>query len=167
MAMSREKNRPVRIESAYRMTVAFNPQVGDKRIDLGPFERAVAVTVPNTDLTKTIAVRGVVQGGVRLAENQRDITLSDTYRDGTVETFRLITKQPDAEVALVAGECSPDFMKVGLEKLPPDPDRGFYQIKITVPPRSKAGPWSGVVVLELKGPTPQRMRIVVKGKGGS
>jgi hypothetical protein len=61
----------------------------------------------------------------------------------------------------------PEFMKVELEKLPPDPDRGYYQIKIRVPSESKAGPWGGVVVLELKGPPSQRMRIPVRGKGGS
>ena len=164
--ISEQQQKLVRVESAYRMTVTFNPQVGDKRIDLGPFDRVISVTVPNTNLTKTIPVKGLVQGGVFLAESRKDLVLSDTHRGGTVETFRLITKQPDAEVVLVRDECSPDFMKVDLQKLPPDPDRGYYLIKITVPPKSKAGPWSGVVVLDLKGPNPQRMRIAVQGKGG-
>jgi hypothetical protein len=174
-AISEQQKKLVRVESAYRMTVTFNPQVGGKRIDLGPFERVVSITVPNTTLTKTIPVKGLVQGGVFLAENRKDIVLSDSYRDGTVDSFRLITKQPDAEVVLVKSECEPSFLReqykgkdnVTLERLTPDPDRGYYRLKITVPPESKSGPWSGVVVLDLKGPNPQRMRIVVRGKGGS
>jgi hypothetical protein len=57
-------------------------------------------------------------------------------------------------------------MKVALEKLPPARDRGYHGLKIVVPKESKAGPWSGVIVLETKGPNPQRMRIPVFGKGG-
>jgi hypothetical protein len=159
--------KPVRVESAYRTTITVHEQVDGKRMDLGPFERAVSFTVPGTVLTKTVAVKGMVRGGVFLDKDLREIVLSDTHKSGTIETFRLITKRPDAEVVLVADETSPEFMKVELEKLPPDPDRGYYQIKIKVPPESKAGPWSGVVALELKGPQPQRMRIPVRGKGGS
>jgi hypothetical protein len=31
-------------------------------------------------------------------------------------------------------------------------------------PKAKAGTWSGEIVLEVKGPTPQRIRIPVKGR---
>ncbi len=56
-------------------------------------------------------------------------------------------------------------MKVEFEKLPPSSDRGYYSLKVTVPKGQQLGTWNGVIVLELKGPTPQRIRIPVRGKG--
>jgi hypothetical protein len=71
------------------------------------------------------------------------------------------------ELAVVADQCRPDFLDVSLKKLPDDPDRGYYQLTVKVPPKRQYGTIvNGLVVLELKGPKPQRIRIPVTGQGG-
>jgi hypothetical protein len=164
--ISEQQKRPVRLIAAYRVPVVVNPQVGEKKIDLGPLERVVSVTVPNTVTTRTLAVTGRVRGGVWLDDERKDLRLADTYKRPFRATYRVVTEKPDAELVLVLSECKPDFMKVALEKLPPATDRGYYELKIDVPAESKAGPWGGSIVLQLKGPKPQQIRIPVYGKGG-
>jgi hypothetical protein len=56
-------------------------------------------------------------------------------------------------------------MAVTLTKLPPGGDRGYYAIEVTVPKEKQIGVWNGQIVLELKGPGAQRIRIPVRGKG--
>jgi hypothetical protein len=103
---------------------------------------------------------------VWLDDSRKDLRLADTYRRGTSETFRVVTANPDAELELVKAECEPSFMHVSLDKLNPASDRGYYSLIVQVEKESKAGPWSGMIVLELKGKHPQRIRVQVLGKGG-
>lgn len=165
IALSEAEKRPVRFRAGYRLPVTVNPQIGDKKIDLGPLERVISVTVPNTIATRTVAVNGVVRGGVWLDDDRRELRVSHAYSRAATETYRIVTEKPDADVELVPAACEPDFLKVSLEKLPPAADRGYYALKLVVPAESKRGPWSGMVVLRLKGPSPQQIRIPVHGKG--
>jgi hypothetical protein len=165
--VSEELKKPTRIRAAYRVPVVVRPRVGDRKIDLGPLERLLSITVPQTLHTKTVSVTGRVSGGVWLDDNRREIRLEDSYRRGATETYRVVTDNPAVELSVVKEECKPAFLGATLEKLPPARDRGYHNLKIVVPKESKAGLWSGVIVLETKGPNPQRIRIPVFGKGGT
>jgi hypothetical protein len=155
--------RGVRIEAAYRMTVTVAPRVGDKRVDLGPLERDIHVST--ADARKTVRVRGTVRGDIWLDEKQSEFALG-TYNssDGKSRSFTVLTKQPNAELVQIPDPATPDFLKVVVEKQPSDGDRGYYRLKLTVPPgKGPGGAWNGLIALELKGPQPQRIRIPVRG----
>jgi hypothetical protein len=161
---SNHHKRFMRVEAAYRMTITVAPKVGDQRADLGPLERDVWVSVPGAAVSKPIHVAALIRGPIFLDDNRKDIAITYPYAKGVTEKYTLVTLQRDAELKVV-DECKPDEMKVTLEKLPPASDRGYYSIIVTVPREKLVGAWSGVVVLELKGPNPQRIRIPVRGKG--
>jgi hypothetical protein len=163
LATAQIDRRGVRLEAAYRMTVTVAPRVGDKRIDLGPLERDIHVSTADT--RKTIRVRGTVRGDIWLDGSLKDFALP-TYNsaDGVSRSFTVVTKQPAAELVQVPEPATPDFLKVVIEKLPSDGDRGYHRVKVTVPPgKGPGGAWNGLIALELKGPQPQRIRIPVRG----
>src|SRR5581483_804693 len=91
-------NRPLRIESAYRMAVQVNPKVGERRVDIGLLEREVWITIPGAD-QRRIQVRGMVRGSVWLDNDRTDIDLgSYGSRAGIAgKSVALITEQRDAE----------------------------------------------------------------------
>lgn len=154
----------IRVESAYRLTVTVSPKVGDRQIDLGPLERDVQVSTADT--AKTVRVRGRVGGGVWLDNNLKEIVLQYGFSAGAVgRVFQVITEKPDAELVHVADPTTPDFLEISLEKQTDVTDRGYFRLKVTVPPGKKSGSWSGFVVLEVKGPKPYRIRIPVRGNG--
>jgi hypothetical protein len=165
--LMRQLGRPLRIESAYRVSVRISPKVGDRRMDIGLLEREVWVAVPG-GLERRVQVRGMVRGAVWLDNDRTDIDLG-AYgsRAGIAgRSVTLITEQRDAEVVLVGREGdAAEFLEVKLEKQQPTADHGQYALKLTIPPNARTGSWSGVIVLEVKGPTPQRVRIPVKGRG--
>ncbi|MBA4186529.1 MAG: hypothetical protein C0467_00780 [Planctomycetaceae bacterium] len=165
MQIPNQIQRAVRVEAAYRLTITVAPTVGEKRVDLGPLERDVHISTGDT--RKTVRVKGIVRGGVWLDGNLKEIDVRYKFEDGAVgQTFNVVTDRPDQELVYVSNDpTTPENVKVDLEKQPADPDRGHYKLKVTVPPRAKAGVWSGFVVLELKGPNPQRIRIPIKGNG--
>lgn len=162
----RQLRKPLRIESAYKMSVQVNPRVGDARIDIGLLERDLWVVVPGAQ-ERRVKLIGLVRGPIWLANDRTDIDLFDyPAGGGRAGKVQLITEQPGAEVVLIGveGEAA-DFFKVTLEKQPPSADRGYYDLKYTIAPGARTGRWSGVVVLEIKGTYPQKLRIPVKGNG--
>ncbi|MFO0823423.1 MAG: hypothetical protein U0792_09960 [Gemmataceae bacterium] len=164
--LAEKMHKPVRIEDAYRYTITVSPKVGDKRVDLGPLERDIHISTP--DFRKTVRIRGTVRGSVWLGDNQRAIDLrAYKFESGTAPpAFDLHTDKPDQELVLVKDDPAvPEKVELRLEKQPPAPDRGNYKLHVSVPPGAKSGSWSGFVVLELKGPPPQRIRIPIKGNG--
>lgn len=165
MELSGKNGKYIRVEAAYRMTVTVNPKVGDKRVDLGPLERDIWVSVPGTPGTRSIRVSGLVRGPVWLEDNRKELRLNDKFASGTREEFRLVTQEKDAELVEVPSLRSPEGFGVELKKLPPGLERGNYALIVTVPEKKFIGAWNGTIVLELKGPNPQRIRIPVKGKG--
>jgi hypothetical protein len=166
--VTRGLKRPVKMEAAYLFTITVRPRVGDKRADLGPLDRDVWVSVPDYTTREPIRVRGVMRGGVWLDADRSSIDLRYSYSTGLADQpFTLITERRDAGLEVVHTECEPAFLKqpanLKLERLPPASDRGSYSLKISVPGQSETKPWNGVLVLEVKGPNPQRIRIPVKG----
>jgi hypothetical protein len=165
VAMTFKTKKPTKVLAAYRVPITVAPRVGDKRIDIGPFEREVLLKIPGVDREKGVRVKGLVRGPVWLDNNRKVISLADRYSSETVEKHTIITQQRDAELSVVASQCEPKWLGVSLEKLPPSSDRGYYAITLTVPPGKEVRQWNGLVVLELKGPQPRRIRIPVRGKG--
>lgn len=161
-----EVKRNVRVESAYRLTVTVSPKVGDRRADLGPLEREVYIATADT--AKSVRVKAVVRGSVWLDNNQKDVDLG-TYKFATgafPPATTVITDKPAQELVLVKDDPAlPEGLDVSLQKEHAAPDLAYYKLKVAVPPNAKSGAWSGYVVLELKGPNPQRIRIPVRGNG--
>jgi hypothetical protein len=62
---------------------------------------------------------------------------------------------------------APDILKVSVERQDrKESDRGYYWIKVAVPPDAHQGQLvNSFVVVEIKGPNPRRFRIPVKGSG--
>ncbi|WP_439621417.1 hypothetical protein [Gemmata sp.] len=161
-----EVKRNVRVESAYRMTVTVSPKVGDRRADLGPLERDVHISTADT--AKSVRVKALVRGSVWLDNNQKEIAIGNyKYSEGSFPpATTVITDKPAQELVLVRDDPSlPEGLVVELEKQPAAPDLGYYRLKVSVPANAKGGAWAGYIVLELKGPNPQRIRIPVRGNG--
>ncbi len=156
----------VRIESAYRYTVTVKPKVGEDRVDIGLLLRDIYLAIPDMKEPKQVRIKGMVRGAVWLDNDRTSIDLpSYRYSQGISQTIRLITEQRDVDVVLIANECSPSFAKYELKKLPSAPDRGYYELTVTIPKESKTGTWDGTIVLEIKGARPQRISIPIKGAG--
>jgi hypothetical protein len=157
----------VRVQSAYKLTMQVTPKVGESRIEIGLLERDIWVAMPGA-AERRVRVSGLVRGPVWLDNERSDIDLL-TYRNSlgvTGQRFRLISEDRKAKVEVVAVEGdAKDFLKATLEELPPEGDYAQFDLKLTIPPNARTGSWTGVVVLEVKGANPQRIRIPVKGRG--
>lgn len=161
-----EIKRNVRVESAYRLKVTVAPKVGDRRVDLGPLERDVHISTADT--AKSVRVKAVVRGSVWLDNNQKEIVIGNyKFTEGAFPpATTVITDKPAQELVLVKDDPSmPEGLEVSLQKESAAPDLAYYKVKVAVPPNAKVGSWNGYIVLELKGPNPQRIRIPVRGNG--
>lgn len=162
--LASEFKRLTNVRAAYRVTIALHPKVGETRLDIGQFERTVAVTVGGVTATRQVTVKAVVRGAVWVDNDPSEIELK-TFRGavGTTEWLNLTTEKTGMELVVVPSECKPEGFEFALEKQPDRGGQGHYRLRITVPPGRKFGQFSGVVVLEVKGPNPQRIRIPFKG----
>jgi hypothetical protein len=163
--LAAEHNRLTKVRSAYRVTVAVRPKVGEHRLDIGLLERTVLVTADGG--TQTLQVKGAVRGPVWLDTVRNEIQLG-SFAGSTGHTHQadLTTEKAGLELALVKDECQPRGFVYELEKQPDRGGQGHYRLKVTVPPGQVFGQIrGGVAVLEVKGPTPQRIRIPVSGSG--
>lgn len=157
----------MKVLSAYRVTVAVRPKVGDARLDIGLMERTVFLTVGGVK-PQAVQVTAMVKGSVWLASGKTDVELSFKGKEGlTRYPVELVTEAAGTELAVVEAECLPRFVKYELVKQPDRGGRGYYELKITVPPGRVFGAIdaNSIVVIEVKGPNPQRIRIPIKGKG--
>jgi hypothetical protein len=163
--------RYVRVESAYRYTLTVNPKLGESRIDIGLLDREIWFASTSGESRK-LQIKGMVRGQVWLDDNLTEVSMQGySLTQGESRQHRLITARPGVEVVVVRDECQPKELQITLEKDPQPParDRGYYWLKVRMPgktenPKAKAGTWSGEIVLEVKGPAPQRIRIPVKGR---
>jgi len=159
---------PIRVRSAYRIPVTVVGKVGDLRPDIGRLDRELWVDlgVPGTDPMK-VSIRAAVTGPVTLAGGATELNVgSFKHQTGASESVVLTTDRADAVLEVVAGAARPEFLDVSLKKLPDAGSRGQWQLTVRVPPNRVQGELTdGLVVLELKGPTPQRIRIPVRGRG--
>jgi hypothetical protein len=158
----------MRVTAAYRVTVRITPKAGDDRLDIGLLDREIWVTVAVSGTNeRQVRLKGTVSGDVWLSDAKEVAVGSFKGEEGGSGSVRIVTERPGVELAVVPGESRPDFLDVSLQKLPDDPDRGYYQLTVRVPPKRQFGTiQNGLVVLEIKGPKPQRIRIPVTGKGG-
>jgi hypothetical protein len=161
-------SKTVRVRAAYRVPVRITPQAGDDRLDIGLLEREVWVTVPVSNAAeRAVKIQGKVTGGVGLRDAKEFALGTFKGKDGATKEEVLAADRPETELEVVPGQCRPEFLKVELKRLPSGPDRGLYAVKVTVPPDRQFGAINnGVVVLQIKGPKPQRVRIPVTGSGG-
>jgi hypothetical protein len=165
--IAKNVRKAVRVESAYKLTMQVTPKVGENRIEIGLLERDVWIAMPGA-AERRVRVTGMVRGAVWLDNDRSDIDLL-TYRNSLGvpgQKFRLISEDRSAKVEVVGIEGdAKDFLKASLEALPPVGDYAQFDLKLTIPPNARTGSWTGVVVLEVKGPNTQRIRIPVKGRG--
>lgn len=160
--LATEQKRLTRVRAAYRVTVAFRPRVGDARLDIGKFERVISFA--SGDAVAAATVKATVAGPVRLDSGSGEFDLA-TFNGGkgTTQAIDLTTDAAGIELVVVREACEPKNFEFVLEKQPPRGDRGHYKLKVTVPGGQVFGATKGTVVLDVKGPNPQRMRIPFRG----
>jgi hypothetical protein len=154
----------VRVKSAYRLQVTVQTKVDGKQADIGRLDRLIGITDGIKALS--VFVKANVNGPVALVNGTQMQLGSFPSPRGTTEIFTIETEQSGVELSLVRELTQPEYMQVVLEKQPDVSGRGSYKVKVTIPANKQAGDIShGVVVLDVKGPTPRRVRIPVKGYG--
>jgi hypothetical protein len=160
--LSRQRKAATRVRAAYTVTVLLRPQVGDKRLEIGTIDRTVSVTAGGS--VQQVHFTGLVRGAVWLDEDRNEIEMT-AFRggEGTRQEFNLVTEQSSIELALVKEECKPDYYTYELVKVP-DRDN-LYKLVISIKAGKQFGAKSGEVVLEVKGPMAQRIRIPVRSRG--
>ncbi|MBX9585504.1 MAG: hypothetical protein K2X87_34795 [Gemmataceae bacterium] len=160
--MSKE---PFRVASGYRVPVVARVKVGDRPADIGRLERTVYVT--DGAESREVRVKAGVRGPVYLTGEAKEVAFG-TFRGaaGAAATYELTTEAPGTELAWVPGETVPKYLTVELTRQPDRGDYGRYKMRVTIPKGELAGELTGgVVVLEAKGPTRQRIRIPVTARG--
>ena len=163
--LTARSNRPIKVQAAYRLPITIRTHVGDARMDIGPISRDIWVAVPGAD-PKRVLIRGNLRGPVALSEGTELDFVSFDYRQTQNKDFDLKTERPGIEVSLVPDECSPKFVKARLEKQQDRAGRGHYKLWVTIPGGEQLGEiTNGVIVLEVKGPHPQRIRLPLRGRG--
>ena len=162
--LAAEQKRITNVRSAYRVTVVVRPKVGETRMDIGQMERTLALTAGGATLQ--LPVKATVRGSVWLDSDRTDFELAP-FRggDGGTTTIELTTEKAGTELAVVKDQCQPSKLTFELEKQADRGGRGYYKLKVSVPPGQVFGVVNGVVVLEVKGTNPQRMRLPFKGRG--
>jgi len=171
IAEQSQRQKFVNVEGAYRYIVSVNPKVKDKSIDIGLLEREIWFTLPGAQ-ERQLQVKGMVSGVVWLDNNSSEIDMENiAHSKGLTITRRLITAQRNLPVTLIKDGWTPKYLVVTLEQdpNPPSADRGYHKLTIRVPSSKenalvRPGIWSGEIVLEVKGPTAQRIRIPIKGR---
>lgn len=162
--MVQTKGDPVKVGTAYRIPVVARAEVGGRPADIGRLDRTISIAV-NSEV-RTLQVKSSVRGPVYLSGDRKEVAFG-TFSGAKGSTARefLTTESAATELAWVQGQTVPKALKVELKR---QPDRGTYgswELKVTVPPNEAVGELTGaVVVLETKGPTPQRIRIPVSGR---
>ena len=152
-----------RVRAAYKFTVAVRPKAGGERPDIGLLDRVVSVAAGGA--TQQLKVSASVAGPVWLDREATEINLGNfNGYDGATRQVNLVTENPGAELELLREESKPEQVTYALEKRPESGGRGHYTLAVTVP-KNHFGGVRGEVVLRVKGPNPQKMRIPVKGDG--
>lgn len=164
--VSAKSQKSIRVRAAVRVPVTVAAKVGAARADIGRLDREVWVTVPgiSQDVRK-VAVKAAVVGPVSVAGGNEINLGTFKQRDGASETVVVTTDDAKLDLAVAPG-ATPDYLDVALKKQPDAGARGQWQLTVRVPPGRVVGAIpDGLVVLELKGPTPIRVRVPVKGQG--
>jgi hypothetical protein len=163
--LSEMAKEPFRVASAYRVPVVARARIGDRPADIGRLERTVYVT--DGAESRQVQVRAAVRGPVYLTGGAKEVAFGN-FRGaaGATVTYELTAEDPATELAWVPEETSPKYLAVELTRQPDRGDYGRYKMKVTIPKGELVGELTGgVVVVEAKGPTPQRIRIPVTARG--
>jgi hypothetical protein len=179
-----------KVQAAYRVTVAVRPKVGEARLDLGALDRTVFMTVGTA--TAAVKVVGTVRGAVWLGNGKTGVELP-TFKGrlGTVHTPELVTESAGTDLTVVADESKPRFFKFELVRKPDRGGQGYYDLRITgaagppvrgprpgrgggagsgpgaTAPGDRSGGRGGRGRGRRAGvpPTPQRIRLPIRGSG--
>lgn len=166
VSLSRRLGKPVRVRSAYRVPVTVKVRDGNAKLDIGRVVRVVWITQGSEQ--KQVTVLGVMRGSVYL-KGMKEVSLGNfPYKKGTTATVTVVSERREADLAVAPALTRPKYLQVGLKKLPDRGGTGEYELTVKVPEREDAAIGEitdGAVVLEVRGPNPQRIRIPVKGKG--
>jgi hypothetical protein len=164
--LTKESGRPVRVTGAYKVPVTVAAKIGDQRLDIGQLDQRLQVSIPGAD-PKFVTVRGTVRGGVWLSNGNAIDVGNFKSRDGMpLAKFELTTDRPGMDLVVVEGQQQPGFVQVTLVKKPDLGGRGYFDVQVHIPKNKQVGSIeNGVIILEVKGPNPQRVRIPLKGRG--
>jgi hypothetical protein len=165
-----------RPKSVYKMVVAVRERVeveaGGKRqlhqLDLGVVERRLTVSAVDGGAVHPV-VKGRVLGDVTFLAGAPDgrVDLGKSFpadQDRTQDVV-LLAERAGLDLTLAAGETTPNYLKVKLDKLEPLDGRNQWRLRVTVPKGFLFGalPETSGVVLTTTGPNPRRLRIPVRG----
>jgi hypothetical protein len=156
---------PVRVESAIRVPVTVSVKVGQNKLDIGRVERVISVTQGSE--TKQVVVHGSMRGPIFLANGATELSFG-TFKYTAEHAASVIveTERSGVELSIVKELTQPKCLKIDLRKQTDNGERGSYKLRAVIPASEQLGEIrDGVVVLEAKGPNPQRMRIPVTGRG--
>ncbi|MBY0461347.1 MAG: hypothetical protein K2V38_28860 [Gemmataceae bacterium] len=164
-----KQGKAVRVQAAYRVTVALRPRVGEAQIDIGQFERTLTLTAGSTQAT--VKLSATVSGVVWLADGKSEVDLKSfpALRD-SAHVFPLVTQSSAIKLRVVEEECKPHPTKKKLlYKLEPKPNnggQGAYDLVVTSLANKNLASLDAdaTVVLEVEG-TRQQIRLPVKGIG--
>ena len=166
VSLSRHLGKPIRVRSAYRVPVTVRVRDGSSVLDIGRVDREIWITQGTEQ--KQVSVRGTMRGSVYL-KGTKEVNLGNfPYTKGTAAAVTVATDRRGVDLALAPDLTRPKFLQVSLKKLPDRGETGEYELTVKVPEREDAAIGEiaeGMVVLEVRGPHPQRIRIPVKGKG--
>jgi hypothetical protein len=118
-----------------------------------------------------MSIRGMVRGAVWLDNDRTDLDFGSFQSvRGFTQVIDLYTEKTGLDLVVVTDECKIESARkfpfdTTLEKQPDRGGQGHYRLKIAIPPSKAYGNFKGVVLLEVKGPNPQRLRIPFTGSG--
>lgn len=170
LQQQRSRESPLPILGAYVIEVSLSERVGEKQLDLGPFQREIILSADDTAETHTLTVKGVVMGEIRLLGEQQkhriDFSVFDAREGRTVE----LTLEADRPTIKLARDSQyPPYLGVELEESKGSSPTGGrqWQLKVTVPKDKAFGrlPPDSVVILKTEDSPPRRFRIPVAGHG--
>ncbi|MBX9679522.1 MAG: hypothetical protein K2X38_12220 [Gemmataceae bacterium] len=162
----RKRNRPTRVKSAYDVKIVIHEEKGDKKMEIGPFRKSVALLVVDTAAEIAPSVAGIVRGEAEVgtSEDRGRINLK-SFRAASGITVK-VPVWTDKKAPLSIESVSPSLIEAKLIK-PKDEtaSRPRWTLEVTVPPEKWTGSFGEDAVLYLKLDTtpPRRVRVPISG----
>jgi hypothetical protein len=160
---------PTQVLCGYRVRVTVNERLPNNgpQLDLGPFDRKIAVTTDQDPQPLLVTVKGVVRGEITVGtEDSRDkiILKSFSAKKGTSMTVPLESTQPGLKLKI--DSVKPDYLEADLEeKGDQGGGRKRWDLRVTVPPRDVGGMLQdSAVILKTESQPPRFIRIPVLGR---
>jgi hypothetical protein len=155
----------LKLHSGYRIPVSVRGEAPGRLPDIGAYEKMIHVAGTGTQVFN-VGLKGRVTGVVWLQDALKVDLKSYNAKQGTEATATLVTGRPDLELEVVPEETRPRFLHAKLAPPKTEPGRKTWVLTLTVPPNEGFDPyWDGSVVLTTTGPTPQKVRVPVMGRG--